>query len=166
MKDFEIKTITFSLRALILGVCIAAGSVFAQTLNLSPTLINFNSDEGENLFVKSGSREDFFPLIIQFTTQNNQAYCGVASMVMVLNGLGIPAPEAPQYSPFHVFTQENFFDNEKTQQVVSPEVVSHKGMTLDQLGQLLESYSTKVKVFHSADTTLEEFRKLAAENLK
>jgi hypothetical protein len=160
------KFLKTSLQASIVWFCIASGSVLSQTLPLSPNLIGFNSDEGEKLLIYSKSREDFFPLSTQFITQNNQAYCGVASIVMVLNSLGIPAPEAPQYKPYRVFTQENLFSNEKTQKVISAEVVSQKGMTLDQIGGLLASYGVKVNVYHAADTNLEKFRSLAAENLK
>ena len=166
MNNTGIKTIKTSIRALIIGVCVAGGSVLAQTLPLAPNLIAFNSDEGEKLLIESRAKEDFFPLTMQFVTQNNQAYCGVASIVMVLNGLGIPAPEAPQYKPYRVFTQENFFNNQATQKVITPEVVSRKGMTLDQLGGLLASYDTNVKVYHAADTSLEEFRKQTAANLQ
>ncbi|BAY24677.1 hypothetical protein NIES2100_44720 [Calothrix sp. NIES-2100] len=154
------------IRFLLLGICVSGGTVLAQTLTLSPNLINFNSEEGEKLLIESQSREDFFPLSSQFVTQNNQAYCGVASMVMVLNSLGIPAPEAPQYKPYRVFTQENFFSNEKTKEVITSEDVSRKGMTLDQLGGLLGSYGVKVGVNHAADMSLDNFRKLAAENLQ
>ena len=153
-------------KALTIGLCISNGSVLSQTLPLSSNLVGFNTPEGERLLLQSKSNEDFFPLSIQFTTQNNQAYCGVASMVMVLNGLQIPAPEAPQYKPYRIFTQENFFSNDNTKKVLSPEVVSRQGMTLDQLGQLLASYGVKVNVYHAADTSLEQFRKQAAENLK
>ena len=103
---------------------------------------------------------------MQFVTQNNQAYCGVASIVMVLNALSIPAPVAQEYSPYHVFTQNNFFNNEQTRKVLSPEVVSRQGMTLDQLGQLLGSYAVKVKVHHASESSLEEFRSSVALNLK
>ncbi|OUL31578.1 phytochelatin synthase family protein [Nostoc sp. 106C] len=154
------------IRFLLLGVCLSSGTVLAQTLSLTPNLINFNSQEGEKLLIQSQSREDFFPLSSQFITQNNQAYCGVASMVMVLNSLGIPAPEAPQYKPYRVFTQENFFSNEKAQAVITAEDVSRQGMTLDQLGGLLGSYGVKIAVYHAADISLENFRKLAAENLQ
>ena len=96
-KNF--KNINFLFKALILGTCLTAGSTIAQTLPLTPNLINFNSDEGEKLLIESKSREDFFPLSMQFVTQVNQAYCGVASIVMVLNGLGIQAPESSQHKP-------------------------------------------------------------------
>ncbi|MBW4500787.1 MAG: phytochelatin synthase family protein [Scytonema hyalinum WJT4-NPBG1] len=166
MNNISMRTIKIPLKALIVGACLAGGSVFAQTLTLPQNLIAFNSPEGEKLFVESQSREDFFPLSMQFVTQNNQAYCGVASIVMVLNGLQIPAPEAPQYSPYRVFTQENFFNNEATRKVLAPEVVSRMGMTLEQIGQFLASYNVKPKVYHAADTNLQDFRKLASENLK
>ena len=160
------QVIKTSVQASIVWFCVASGSVLSQTLPLSPNLIAFNSDEGEKLLIDSKSREDFFPLSTQFVTQNNQAYCGVASIVMVLNSLGIPAPEAPQYKPYRVFTQENFFSNEKTKKVLPAEVVSQKGMTLEQIGGLLASYNVKVNVYHAADTSIEKFRSLAAENLK
>ncbi|MBW4574106.1 MAG: phytochelatin synthase family protein [Aphanothece sp. CMT-3BRIN-NPC111] len=166
MKASEIKTISIPIKALILGLYVAGGSVLAQTLPLTRNLIPFNSVAGEQLLIESKARQDYWPLSMQFVTQNNQAYCGVASSVMVLNALSIPAPEAPQYAPFHMFTQENFFNNEQTKKVVSPDVVSRKGMTLNQLGQLLESYSVKAKVYHSADSSIEEFRQLAVDNLK
>ncbi|NMG05447.1 phytochelatin synthase family protein [Brasilonema sp. UFV-L1] len=166
MKNILLKTIKLPLKTLIIGTVVAAGSVFAQTLTLPKNLIAFNSPEGEKLFVESQSREDFFPLSMQFVTQNNQAYCGVASIVMVLNGLQIPAPEVPEYSPYRVFTQENFFKNEATRKVLAPEVVSRMGMTLEQIGQLLGTYGVKVKVYHAADTNQQDFKKLVSENLK
>lgn len=159
-------TIKSFFRFLFLAICLSGGTVLAQTLPLNTNLINLNSQEGQKLLIESQSREDFFPLSSQFVTQNNQAYCGVASIVMVLNSLGIPAPEAPQYKPYRVFTQENFFSSEKTQTVITAEDVSRQGMTLDQLGGLLGSYGVKVGVYHAGDISLENFRKLAADNLQ
>lgn len=148
-----------------MGVGIAGGKTIAQTLPLPSNLIAFNSPEGEELLLESEAKEDFWNLSVQFVTQINQAYCGVASMVMVLNSIGIPAPDSPQYEPYDVFTQENFFDNQATQEVLSPDVVARQGMTLEELGGLLGSYSVEVQVYHSADTTLDEFRRLVVENL-
>jgi hypothetical protein len=155
-----------SIKAIVFGICVTSGSVVAQTLPLKSSLISFTTPIGEKLFLESNYRQDFFPLSAQFVTQNNQAFCGVASMVMVLNGLGIPAPEAPEYKPYRVFTQENFFNNPETQKVISPEVVSRMGMTLEQMGQLLVSYGVKVQVHHAGNTSLEQFRKEVAANLK
>ncbi|WP_225913992.1 phytochelatin synthase family protein [Leptolyngbya ohadii] len=153
----------------LVGLCLTSGQIaarsIAQTLPLSDNLIAFNSPQGEELFLESRARQDFWNLSSQFVTQVNQAYCGVASMVMILNSIGIPAPIAPQYDPYHVFTQENFFDNEAARQVIAPEVVQRQGLTLDELGQLLQSYSVKSTVYHAGDTSLEDFRRLAIANL-
>lgn len=160
-----LKVIRIPLQAVIVGLCLSSNGLLAQTLQLPQNLINLNSGEGEKLLMDSKALQDYFPLSIQFVTQKNQAYCGVASSVMVLNALSIPAPEAPEYAPYHLFTQENFF-NTLTQKVVTPEVVSRQGMTLEQLGKLLESYPVKAEVHHSTDSSLEEFRTLVVKNLQ
>src|SRR5919199_2883856 len=160
-----LKVIRRPLQAVIVGFCLANGGVLAQTLPLPQNLINFNSPEGEKLLLNSQALQDCFPLSMQFVTQKNQAYCGVASSVMVLNALSIPAPKAPEYGSYHLFTQDNFF-NAQTQRVVTPEVVARQGMTLDQLSQLLESYPVKAEVHHAADTMLAEFRTLVVKNLQ
>lgn len=160
-----LKFIRLPLQAVVVGFCLASGGLFAQTLPLPQNLINFNSTEGEKLLLASPALQDYFPLIIQFVTQKNQAYCGVASSVMVLNALAIPAPEAPEYGTYRLFTQDNFF-NAQTQNVITAEVVAKKGMTLAQLGKLLESYQVKAEVHHGGDLTLDEFRTMVVKNLQ
>jgi hypothetical protein len=139
--------------------------LLADTLPVSTQLIPFNSNEGEKLLIESTSRQDYFLLSNQFVTQVNQAYCGVASSVMVLNALGVPAPDAPQYKPFKLFTQENFFDRAETKQVVAPELVAKRGMTLAQLGGLLTSHGAKVQVYYGSDVDLAKFRSILLANL-
>jgi glutathione gamma-glutamylcysteinyltransferase len=59
---------------------------------LPPTLIPFSSARGRILFreaLDAGTLESFFPLIEQFHTQSDPAYCGLGSLVMALNSLGI-----------------------------------------------------------------------------
>jgi hypothetical protein len=168
MKVFQVNFTKHYFPSLLVGVIISAGSnrLMAQTLPLKENLINFNSEQGEKLLIESKSRADFFPLSSQFITQDNQAYCGVASIVMVLNSLGIPAPESSQYKPFHVFTQQNFFEREQTQKVTTAAVVSRQGMTLEQIAGLIASYDVQAKAYHAADSSIDEFRKLAITNLK
>jgi hypothetical protein len=72
-------------------------------------------------------------------------------MVMVLNALNIAAPEASEYPSFHMFTQENFFNSERTRNVSSASAISRRGMNLEKLAQLLESYDVKVKIYHAGD---------------
>ncbi len=153
------------LQAAMMGLWIVGGNVLAQTLPIPRSLINLNSSEGERLLLESQARSDYLPLSVQFVTQKNQAYCGVASSVMVLNALGIPAPLAPEFAPYRVFTQDNFF-NQQTQKVLTSEVVGRQGMTLDELSQLLATYPVATKAYHAGDISLEQFRALLVKNLQ
>ncbi|MCP2730312.1 phytochelatin synthase family protein [Limnofasciculus baicalensis] len=160
-----VKGILILLKPLILGFCLANGRLSAQTLAVSSNLISLNSAEGETLLIESKSRQDYLPLSIHFETQDNLAYCGVASMVMVLNTLSIPAPVAPEFGTYHIFTQNNIW-NDRTEKILSSKVIARQGMTLEQLGQLLETYPVKAQVYHGDNVSLDEFRNLAIANLQ
>ena len=69
------------------------------------------------MLLHSEARQSYWNLSVQFLTQKTQSFCGVASIVMVLNALGVPAPTTPEYRPYTVFTQENFF-NDQTEEVL------------------------------------------------
>ena len=153
------------LQALVVSLCLSVGGVRGQTLPITQNLIGFHSAEGEKLLIESDARQDYFPLSMQFETQDNLAYCGVASMVMVLNALAVPAPEAPQFRT-NRFTQANFFNHPQTQKVMTAAEVAKSGMTLEQLSQLLESYPVETTVYHGGDVTLDEFRALVVKNLE
>jgi len=127
--------------------------------------IALNSAEGERLLFDSRARTDYIPLSIHFETQQNLAYCGVASMAMVLNALEIPAPKSATHGRYTLFTQNNLF-NEKTERIVSAKLVERQGMTLAELGKLLASYSLRTKIIFSSDSGPEQFRKLAVDNVK
>lgn len=140
--------------------CIAS----AQTLPLPGNLIDLRSGQGEQLLRDSDAIEAFIPLASNFVTQKTQAYCGVASMVMVLNALQLPAPAVPEYDPYHTFTQDNLL-NEQTDQILPREVLAKQGMTLDQLGSILGSQPVAVEVHHAADSTPDAFRASARDHL-
>ena len=129
-------------------------------------MINFNSSQGEIFLGESQARQDDIPLSLQFETQDNLAFCGVASIVMVLNALSIPAPTATEWVRYNRFTQDNFFDNPNTENVISKETVSRQGLTFQELGRVLESYPLDVEVYHGSDVSLQEFRQRIINNLK
>ena len=85
--------------------------------------------------MKAARLQSYFAVADNFVTQKTQAYCGVASIVMVLNALHTPAPTTPEYQPYHTFTQDNLLD-EHTDAILPREVLARQGMTLDQLGAL------------------------------
>ncbi len=152
------------LRAATVVVCLLAGSAHAQTLPLPDSLIDLRSVQGEQLLHDSDAFEAFIPLSSNFVTQKTQAYCGVASMVMVLNALQLPAPAVPEYDPYHTFTQDNLLD-ERTDRILPREVLAKQGMTLDQLGGILAAQPVVVEVHHAADATVDSFRASARDYL-
>lgn len=152
-------------QAFALALCIAAPLAHAETLALPPNLTDLNSDEGQKFFLESGSFTAYFPIADNFVTQKTQAYCGVASLVMVLNALGVPAPTTPEYQPYHTFTQDNLLD-ETTDAVLPRTVLARQGMTLDQLGKLLALHPVTVEVHHAADASLDAFRASARDYLR
>jgi len=158
------RVLTSILKVASLSLCLSIGHVSAQTLPLPEPLINLNSEQGARLLLESEANRAYWPLSIQFVTQKNQAYCGVASLTMVLNALGVPAPSTPEFEPFKTFTQDNLL-NDETEKVLPKEVLAKIGMTLDQIGQLLTTFGVQADVRHAADTSLDEFRKLATEAL-
>lgn len=145
-------------------LALGAGSVDAQTLPLPQNLINLNSNEGAALLQDSEALQSYWPLSIHFVTQENQAFCGVATIVMVLNALGVPAPAIPEFEPYKTFTQENVF-TPATEKVLPQETLRKMGMTLDQVGGFISTYGVKAEVRHASETSLEEFRTLARDNL-
>jgi hypothetical protein len=151
------------------AVCLSAScpqfGARTETLPLPPGLVDFTSHEGETFLIESKAREAYFPLSIHFVTQKTQAYCGVASIVMVLNALNVPAPSTPEYEPYHTFTQDNMLDD-ATDAVLPRDVLARQGMTLDQLGALLAIHPVAVEVHHAADTTLDDFRATASTALE
>ena len=141
-----------------------ASAAEAQTLSLPDNLIDLRSHQGEELLRDSDAYAAFVPLSVNFVTQENQAFCGVASIVMVLNAMQLPAPAVPAYDPYHTFTQDNFF-NDKTEAILPRATLAEQGMTLDQLGALLGTEPVTVEVHHAAESNLDEFRKTAREYL-
>jgi hypothetical protein len=136
----------------------------AETLPLPGGLTDLNSDEGEKFFRESGALAAYFAVADNFVTQKTQTYCGVASIVMVLNALHAPAPTTPEYQPYHIFTQDNVLD-EHTDAILPQEILARQGMTLDQLGGLLALHPVAVEVHHAADGGLDAFRAAARDYL-
>jgi hypothetical protein len=83
-------------------LCLSAAVSAAQTLSLPENLVNLNSDRARaELLLESEALRSYWPLSIHFETQKNQAFCGVASIVIVLNALGVPAPTTPDFDPYN-----------------------------------------------------------------
>ncbi|PZF78995.1 glutathione gamma-glutamylcysteinyltransferase [Aestuariivirga litoralis] len=129
----------------------------ADSLPLPDNLISSMSPAGESLLIGADAREAYFTLASNYLTQKTQSFCGVASMVMVFNAMQLPAPEVPEYAPFRTFTQDNIF-NDRTEAILPQATILKQGITLDQIGQLLQVQPVEVVVRHASDTDLDTFR--------
>lgn len=128
-------------------------------------LVPLPEPAGQELLFRSRMRADFLPLVGWFVTQANLAYCGVASAVMVLNSLGVPAPETPGYGPYRFWGQDNLFAAPAGRAFATAETVGRRGMTLAQLAGLLAAQGVSVQHWHGDQLSLAQFRGLLRRSL-
>jgi hypothetical protein len=140
---------------------LAAAPARAETLPLPDGLIALDTPEGEALLIGAEARRDYFPLAMHFVTQVNPAFCGPASISMVLNALNVPRPASDLTIGLGMFDQANVF-NARTEAVKPETEILEGGITLDQLAGMLEAHDLKVQVRHAEDIDLETFRNQAA----
>ena len=55
---------------------------------IADELVKLETQQGQQLLFRSAARAAFLPLVSAFETQKNQTYCGVATIVMVLECFG------------------------------------------------------------------------------
>ncbi len=164
MQPFRFVRLNPLLLILGLSLSLLNESVVSQILPLPTTLTSLTSKQGERFLRESLAQADFIPLSSQFVTQENQAFCGIASMVMVLNALSVPAPIAPEWKR-NYFTQDNLL-NAQTDAVITRQQIERQGLTLAQVAGILESYPVKVEIHYGGDLSLGAFRSTVSRNLK
>ncbi|MFN7677451.1 MAG: phytochelatin synthase family protein [Cyanobacteriota bacterium] len=131
-----------------------------------PALIPLADPAGQSLLFQASARADHGPLAQWFETQANLAYCGVASAVVALNSLGVPAPPVPGYGSYRFWTQANAFSIPGSVGYVRPAVVAQEGMTLAQLqGWLAGQPNVVVERFHGDHLSLAQWRELLRRSL-
>ncbi len=136
----------------------------AQPLPLSENLVALNSDHGALLLRQSKAKADYVPLSTHFVTQINQAFCGVASVSMVLNAMAVDAPAAEAWDQ-NYFTQKNTL-NAETEAIIAESLIRRQGLTLAELAEIFETYPVDAEVHYGSELSLAEFREKAIANLK
>jgi glutathione gamma-glutamylcysteinyltransferase len=121
---------------------------------LPPALIPFSSEPGRALFreaLESRHLEAFFPLIEQFHTQSDPAFCGLGSLVMVLNALGVD-PGRVWRGPWRWFSEELL-------DCCTPlSKVQVAGVTVDEVACLARCNGAEVELGSPARHSLSDFR--------
>ncbi|KAH9785272.1 glutathione gamma-glutamylcysteinyltransferase 1 [Citrus sinensis] len=131
----------------------------------SPPAIDFASSEGkichiyglelQQLFleaIQGGTMEGFYRLISYFQTQSEPAYCGLASLSMVLNALAID-PGRKWKGPWR------WFDESMLDCCEPLEKVKEKGISFGKLVCLAHCAGAKVEAFRTNQSTIDDFRK-------
>ncbi|MQM19970.1 hypothetical protein Taro_052983 [Colocasia esculenta] len=120
----------------------------------SPPAMEFSSAEGKQLFceaLQQGTMEGFFTLISHFQTQCEPAYCGLASLAMVLNALAID-PGRKWKGPWR------WFDESMLDCCEPLEEVKVKGTTFGTVACLALCAGAKVEPFRTNELTVDDFR--------
>lgn len=125
----------------------------------TPPAIEFASEQGRQVFAEAlaaGTATGFFKLIEQFRTQDEPAYCGLASLAMVLNTLAID-PRRAWKGPWRVFHEEML-------DCCHPlERVQREGITLQQAACLARCNGARVEVYAHGSVPELTFRAMLRE---
>ena len=126
-------------------------------------LIELDSNEGQELLANSSCSLNYDLLSKNIQAQDTFNYCGVATIVMILNAFASNSTHSLLDFP-SITTQKSVFENR-----IKPTLFLNKvflGLTLKQLKQLFETYSLKTTVYYAEESlSLERFRDLSASNL-
>lgn len=130
---------------------------------LPDSCIPFSSPKGKKIFQEallSGHMECYFKLAAQFRTQDEPAFCGLSSLVMVLNALEID-PEQVWKGPWRWY-HENMLDC-----CVPVKIIEQEGINLGQFVCLAECNGLETKmVTVDGSVTLETFREVLLQYTK
>jgi hypothetical protein len=121
---------------------------------LPESCVSFSSPQGRRLFAAAsvaGTTDPFFPLVEQFRTQDDPAFCGLSTLVMVLNAMAI--------DPQRVWKGVWRWFHEEMLSCCKPiEEVKKKGISLQEFACLARCNGAAAAVFSGADMGLEKFR--------
>lgn len=159
-KLTPIAAIAISACAMLSGCTTTGTDATAPSVQDQSELIVLDGDRGEQMLREAGTTSDFVQLSAHFDTQDNLAYCGVASAAIAMNVLGETAPRSPSHGDYNLFTQASFFTPE-VEQGLREDKVRRAGMTLAQLGGALKAHGADARVTHAEDTNIDGFRSAA-----
>lgn len=138
-------------------------SFTVRALSISPSLVYLDSPLGWKYLSESTSSSHFGNLIRYYQSQINLAYCGIASSVIMLNALHVPAPVDSWHYPYANFNQRSIFTPTLLKQGITPHKISSRGMTLATLNRILTSYHLKTNVYYASSLTYKQFTNLLSK---
>ncbi|KAK7284137.1 hypothetical protein RJT34_18877 [Clitoria ternatea] len=119
-----------------------------------PPAIEFASSEGKKIFSESlaeGTMEGFFNLVSYYQTQSEPAYCGLATLSVVLNALAID-PGRKWKGPWR------WFDDSMLDCCEPLDKIKAKGITFGKVACLARCNGAKVEAFRTDEWSVHDFR--------
>nr|AHC94359.1 phytochelatin synthase 1a [Lumbricus rubellus] len=119
---------------------------------LPRSCVSFTSDEGKEIFRDSllaGDMNCYFQLASQYRTQDEPAFCGLSTLVMVLNTLEVD-PKKVWKGPWRWY-HEDMLDC-----CIPLSVVEETGITMDQFACLAECNMLNVKMVRTDEMASED----------
>ncbi|PAN32842.1 hypothetical protein PAHAL_5G516000 [Panicum hallii] len=121
----------------------------------SPPAVDFTSPDGKRLFVEAlegGTMEGFFSLASCFQTQSEPAFCGLASLAIVLNALAID-PGRRWKGPWR------WFDESMLDCCEPLDKVKAQGITFGKVACLAHCSGADVQPFRASQITVDDLRR-------
>eukprot|EP00941_MAST-03F_sp_MAST-3F-sp1_P004408 g4408.t1 len=139
------------------AVCPPKATAPSNTLyrrSIPDSCVAFSSPEGRGIFataMAAGATDAFFPLIEQFRTQDEPAFCGLSTLVMVLNAMAV--------DPQRVWKGVWRWFHEEMLSCCKPiEKVKKEGISLFEFACLARCNGVLAEVFLGKHVKLNEFR--------
>jgi glutathione gamma-glutamylcysteinyltransferase len=132
----------------------AVASLYRRVLP-SPPAVDFTSPEGKRLFseaLEGGTMEGFFSLACCFQTQSEPAFCGLASLAVVLNALAID-PGRRWKGPWR------WFDESMLDCCEPLDKVKAQGITFGKVACLAHCSGADVRPFRANQVTVDDLRR-------
>jgi hypothetical protein len=129
------------------------------------TFLAVTTPAGMARLKRSQYKADYWGLSVNFATQQTQTLCSVATAVTILNSLPIKRPLDLVYKPYPYFTQANYF-NDGVASIRSYQHTLTDGMTLEMAAKAMKTHGASTKAVHAEDVSVDDFRRMARENLK
>nr|AAV32132.1 unknown protein [Oryza sativa Japonica Group] len=132
----------------------AVPSLYGRALP-SPPAVEFASAEGRRLFAEAlqgGTMQGFFSLVSVFQTQSEPAFCGLATLAVVLNALRID-PGRRWKGPWR------WFDESMLDCCEHLDTVRAEGITFGKVACLAHCSGADVRTFRAAQATLADLRR-------
>lgn len=122
---------------------------------LPAQLVPFSSQEGKQIFTEAlvqNCMSAFFPIMEQFHTQADPAFCGLGTLTMILNALGLD-PNRLWKGPWRWYSEE-LLDC-----CVPLDVVKKQGITMPEFACLAKCNGAHAQAFYASESNVDEFRK-------